>query len=97
MSSDDICYSDKYSDDRYVYRHVTLPPKLGAKVSTKVEDTANSILPCLCVVAGAQDPPDDGDGVAQLGRAAERGMGPLHGTYQVGLQHHLTPYFNDLF
>ncbi len=31
------------------------------------------------MVAGAQDAPDDRDRVAQPGRAAERGLGPLHG------------------
>ncbi len=33
MSVEDICYSKKYSDDRFLYRHVTLPTALGAQVS----------------------------------------------------------------
>ena len=34
MSAEDINYSEKYSDDKYDYRHVTLPTALGAKVKT---------------------------------------------------------------
>ena len=32
MSSEDINYSDKYTDDHYEYRHVTLPAALAKLV-----------------------------------------------------------------
>ena len=40
MSADAIEYSEKYRDDQYEYRHVTLPHKMVSKLPNRLLDEA---------------------------------------------------------
>ena len=75
MPSNEITYSEKYTDDTHEYRHVTLP-------SVRFEKYLKHVTLKCCDAGSPEKNPHqqthDGDGVEEAWCPAESRLDPLH-------------------